>query len=97
MRSCYLSRITCILHVPHLSPEGTVLCGDTQVIAPNKQHIAVMYSYPNRMPLPQDEVRRIKQQVEGIPFDTLYSFMRDQNLTENVKEIFARSMERYLG
>lgn len=86
-----------ILHVPHLSPEGTVFCGDTLVIAPNKQHIAVMYSYPNRMPLPQDEVRRIKKQVEEIPFDTLYSFMRDLDLTANVREIFARSMKRYLG
>jgi len=26
-----------ILHVPHLSPEGTVFSGDTLVIAPNKQ------------------------------------------------------------
>lgn len=86
-----------ILHVPHLSPEGTLFCRDTLVISPSKQHIAVMYSYPNRMPLPQDEVRRIKKQVEAIPFDTLYSFMRDLNLTANVREIFGRSMERYLG
>jgi hypothetical protein len=86
-----------ILHVPHLTPEGAVFCGDTLVIAPNKKHIAVMYSYPNRMPLPHGEVQRIKQQVEAIPFDTLYSFMRDLNLTENVKDIFNRSMERYLS
>jgi len=86
-----------ILHVPALSPEGTVFSGDTLVIAPNKKHIAVMYSYPNRMPLPHHEVRRIRQQVEAISFDALYSFMRDLNLTKNVKEILARSMERYLG
>jgi len=52
-----------ILHVPHLSPEGTVFSGDTLVIAPNKQHIAVMYSYPNRIPLSRNEVQRIKQQL----------------------------------
>jgi glyoxylase-like metal-dependent hydrolase (beta-lactamase superfamily II) len=85
-----------ILHVPHLSAEGAVFCGDTLVIAPNKQHIAVMYSYPNRVPLRQGEVQRIKKQVAAIPFDTLYSFMRDLNLTGNVKDIFNRSMERYL-
>jgi hypothetical protein len=86
-----------ILHVPALSPEGTVFSGDTLVIAPNKQHIAVMYSYPNRMPLPRHEVERIRQQVEVLQFDALYSFMRDLNLTKNVKEIFNTSMERYLG
>jgi len=86
-----------ILHVPALSPEGSVFSGDTLVIAPNKQHIAVMYSYPNRMPLPRYEVQRIRQQVEALQFDALYSFMRDLNLTENVKEIFNASMERYLS
>lgn len=86
-----------VLHVPHLSSEGAVFCGDTLVIAPNKKHIAVMYSYPNRMPLPHGEVQRIKEQVEAIPFDTLYSFMRDLNLTGNVKDIFNKSMERYLS
>jgi len=86
-----------ILHVPDLSQEGVVFSGDTMVIAPNKQHIAVMYSYPNRMPLPYSEVQRIKKQVDAIPFDELYSFMRDLNITKNVKEIFARSMERYLS
>jgi glyoxylase-like metal-dependent hydrolase (beta-lactamase superfamily II) len=86
-----------LLHVPLLSAEGAVFCGDTLVIAPNKQHIAVMYSYPNRMPLPHGEVQRIKKLVEVIRFDVLYSFMRDLNLTGNVKDIFNRSMERYLS
>jgi hypothetical protein len=85
-----------ILHVPSLSKEGTVFCGDTLVIAPNKKHIAVMYSYPNRMPLPHGEVRRIKQQMAAIPFDMLFSFMRDLNLAEDAREVFDRSMDRYL-
>lgn len=49
-----------ILHVPFLSPKGTVLCGDTFAISPSKKHMAVMYSYPNRIPLPVQEVQRIK-------------------------------------
>lgn len=85
-----------ILHVPSLSQEGTVFCGDTMVISPSKQHIAVMYSYPNRMPLPRTEVQRVSQLLTALPFDTLYSFMRDLNLTKHVKEILGRSMERYL-
>jgi glyoxylase-like metal-dependent hydrolase (beta-lactamase superfamily II) len=84
-----------ILHVPFLSREGSIFCGDTVAIAPSKKHIAVMYSYPNRIPLPLQEVKRIKARFESIPFDTMYGFYGDQNLSENVKEILRISMERY--
>jgi glyoxylase-like metal-dependent hydrolase (beta-lactamase superfamily II) len=85
-----------VLHVPFLSRHGSVFCGDTLAIAPSKKHIAVMYSYPNRIPLPIQEVARIKKRFESITFDTLYGFYSDQNLSENVKEILKASMERYL-
>ena len=86
-----------ILHVPALSPEGTVFCGDTMVISPSKQHIAIQYSYPNRMPLPRHEVKRISARLEAIPFDTLYSFYKYLTITKGVKEILKRSMARYLS
>jgi glyoxylase-like metal-dependent hydrolase (beta-lactamase superfamily II) len=86
-----------ILHVPSLSPEGAVFCGDTMVISPSRQHIAVQYSYPNRMPLPRREVERISRRLENIPFDALYSFYKHLTITKDVKEILKRSMERYLG
>lgn len=85
-----------ILHVPFLSPAGSVFCGDTLAIAPSKKHIAVMYSYPNRIPLPLDEVKRIKARLEALPFDTLYGFYSDQNLDTGVKELLEVSFERYM-
>ena len=85
-----------ILHVPSLSKEGTVFCGDTLYISPSKKHMAVMYSYPNRIPLPVQEVKRIQKRFEEIPFDTLYGFYSYQNVSRNVKAIFRASMERYL-
>jgi hypothetical protein len=85
-----------ILHVPFLSQDGTVFCGDTLYLSPSKKHLAVMYSYPNRIPLPLYEVERIKKQFENIAFDTLYGFYSYQNLTKNVKEILKMSMDRYL-
>lgn len=84
-----------ILHVPHLSMKGTIFTGDTLVLSLHKQHISVMYSYPNRVPLPHREVQRISDLVSKISFDALYSFMKDLDLTENVNEIFKKSMERY--
>ena len=85
-----------ILHVPFLSPNGTVLCGDTFYISLSKTHFSVMYSYPNRIPLPLSEVREIKERMMAIPFDTIHGFLDDQNVYDVAKEILNRSLERYI-
>ncbi|HEV7781049.1 MAG TPA: MBL fold metallo-hydrolase [Chitinophagaceae bacterium] len=86
-----------ILHVPFLSKEGTIICGDTLFLSPGKKHFSVVYSSPNRMPLPLKEMRRIKERFETIPFDSFYGYHRIQNLSENVKEIVELSMNRYFA
>lgn len=85
-----------ILHVPVLSAKGTVFCGDTLFIAPSMEHISLIYSAPNRIPLPRREVKRIKNRFEDIDFDTLYGFWSYQNLSTDVKEILEKSFEKYL-
>jgi glyoxylase-like metal-dependent hydrolase (beta-lactamase superfamily II) len=85
-----------VLRVPSLSKDGALFCGDTMVISPSKKHIAVMYSYPNRIPLPLQEVNRIRKRMEAIPFDTMYTFLTDQNLEGNAREAVSMSFERYL-
>jgi hypothetical protein len=79
----------------HLSSHKTILCGDTFYLSPGKKHLAVMYSYPNRIPLPLHEVQRIKAQMLSIPFDTLFGFYDYQNLIGNAKEILEQSLSRY--
>ncbi len=85
-----------ILHVSFLSKEGSVFCGDTIAIAPSKMHVAVMYSYPNRIPLPLKEMERIRKRLATIPFDILYGFYSDQNLHENVKQLVEKSLAKYV-
>ena len=85
-----------ILHVSSLSREGTIFCGDTFYLSPSMKHLSVMYSYPNRIPLPLHEVKRIKELFENIPFDTLYGFYSYQNLTEDAQKILQDSLGRYL-
>jgi hypothetical protein len=85
-----------ILHIPFLSPGGTVLCGDTFAIAPSKKHISVMYSYPNRIPLPLAEMQRIKKQVIRLPFDTMYGYADAQNIYGNAKQMLESSLEKYV-
>jgi glyoxylase-like metal-dependent hydrolase (beta-lactamase superfamily II) len=63
---------SCILHVPFLSPKGTIICGDTLFLSPNKKHFSAAWSSPNRMPLPLKEMKRIQERLQTIPFDSFY-------------------------
>jgi glyoxylase-like metal-dependent hydrolase (beta-lactamase superfamily II) len=84
-----------ILHVPFLSKEGTIICGDTLFLSPSKKHFSVVYSSPNRMPLPLHEMERVKKRLESISFDSFYGYQKIQNLEKDVKEIMKTSMDRY--
>lgn len=85
-----------ILHVPFLSAKGTILCGDTFYISPSKQHMAPMYSYPNKIPLPLQEVGRIRASMEPIMFDSMFGFYDFQNVYENARDILLASLGRYV-
>lgn len=84
-----------ILHVPFLSKEGTILIGDTFYISPSKKHAAVMYSYPNKIPLPVQEVQRIQKQIFKIKFDTIYGFYDYQNIYSDAKQMILDSLAKY--
>lgn len=84
-----------ILYIPELSPQGVILCGDTFNLALSMKHFSVMYSYPNRIPLPIKEIAKIKKKVEEIDFDEIYGFWPYQNLTTETKKILMDSLARY--
>ena len=85
-----------ILHVPFLSKEGSIICGDTLFLSPSKKHFSVVYSSPNRIPLPLAEITRIKKRFDNIPFDSFYGYIKTQNLHKDVKEILETSMAKYV-
>jgi hypothetical protein len=85
-----------VLVISKMSKLGTMLTGDTVYLSPSKKHFAIMYSYPNRIPLPISEIQRIKRRFDNISFDSIYGFYSYQNLTENAREILKKSLERYL-
>lgn len=85
-----------ILHVPFLSAEGTIICGDTLFLSPNKKHFSVVYSSPNRIPLPIAEIQRIKNRFDSIPFDSFFGYIKTQNLHQEVKIILENSMAKYV-
>ncbi|MEW6130258.1 MAG: MBL fold metallo-hydrolase [Acidobacteriota bacterium] len=87
---------SCILHVPFLSAEGVIMCGDSFVISPSKKHIAVMHSYPNKIPLPLNEINRIKERMRPLQFDTLYAWNSSQNICSEAKLLLEDSLARYV-
>jgi uncharacterized Zn-finger protein len=85
-----------ILHARKATPGGTVLSGDTVLISPDKKHISIMYSYPNRIPLPVKDANRIMTKLKALEFDSLYSAFPNLGLINNVKDILTSSIARYI-
>lgn len=84
-----------VLHVPFLSEQGALLSGDTLYLSPSKKHVSVMHSYPNRIPLSQAELKRVKKNIDSLSFDRLYGFFSYQNLVDDVREVLQDSWKRY--
>jgi glyoxylase-like metal-dependent hydrolase (beta-lactamase superfamily II) len=85
-----------LMRVPFLSAEGALLCGDSLFLSPSKKHFSVLRSYPNRIPLPLSEMRRIQQRMQAISFDEFYGYVKSQNLAHRTREVFEESMKRYV-
>jgi glyoxylase-like metal-dependent hydrolase (beta-lactamase superfamily II) len=84
-----------VLRVPALSPAGALLTGDTIYLSRSLRHLSMMYSYPNHIPLPAEELQAAVQTVEGLTFDTLYGAFSWQNLEGNARQVFEESVKRY--
>lgn len=84
-----------ILEIPEMSEKGTLLIGDTMYLSPSMKHFATMRSYPNRIPLPLSEVKRIEKRFDEISFDTIYGFYSYQNVEKNAKEVVKNSFSKY--
>ena len=83
------------MEIPWMNENGTLLIGDTMYLSPSMKHFATMRSYPNRIPLLLNEIRRIEKRFEDINFDTIYGFYSYQNVEKNAKEIVKNSFEKY--
>ncbi|MBC7829965.1 MAG: hypothetical protein H7122_19620 [Chitinophagaceae bacterium] len=55
-----------------------------------------MYSYPNRIPLPHDEIQRIKLQMQSIEFDAILAVYDYQNIFIETKSILENSLAKYM-
>lgn len=86
---------SCVLHIAGLTPQGTMLCGDTFNIARSKRHMAIMYSYPNIILLSKTSFVKAYEKASLLNFDTVYGAFENQDIEGNAMEIFEASMQRY--
>jgi glyoxylase-like metal-dependent hydrolase (beta-lactamase superfamily II) len=76
---------------------GVLMAGDTIMVVPDTRWLSFMYSYPNLVPLPAREVRRIAATVSAYPFDRIYSGWWDRVCAEDAAERLRLSVERYVA
>lgn len=86
-----------VLHWPGgAGGRGLLLVGDQPFVVADRRWVSFMYSYPNLIPLPAADVRRIADTLGRLDFDRLYGAFAGQVVESGARELLARSVERYL-
>lgn len=75
---------------------GALLVGDTITVVQDVRFVSFMRSYPNRIPLPASEVRKIVKAIRPFPFDRVYGGWWDRVMATGGIEAVERSARRYL-
>ena len=82
--------------VLHWADRRVLLSGDIVQVVQDRRWVSFMYSYPNLIPLPASEIRRIVAALEPYEFDRIYGAWWDRVVAEDGKAAVKRSAERYL-
>jgi glyoxylase-like metal-dependent hydrolase (beta-lactamase superfamily II) len=75
---------------------GVLLTGDTIFVAPGEDRASFLWSAPNRLPLPERDVRRVLEATRPYPFERAYGGWWTPALRADAKGIVERSAERYI-
>src|SRR5262249_10570743 len=75
--------------------KGALLVGDTITVVPDIRSVSFMRSYPNLIPLPAEEIRRIVATVRRYRFDRIYGGWWDRVTPSDGAEAIERSAKRY--
>jgi hypothetical protein len=75
---------------------GALLAGDIVQVTPGARRVSFMWSYPNMMPLPAAEVRRVAERLAPWSYDRIYGAFAGQEVARDGPAIVARSAARYV-
>jgi hypothetical protein len=86
-----------VLHWPGgAGDRGALLAGDILQVVSDRRYVSFMYSYPNYIPLPAREVRRIAAAVAPYDFERIYGAFWNRNVVEDGSAAVIRSAGRYI-
>lgn len=86
-----------VLHWPAgADGKGALLTGDILQVVSDRRYVSFMYSYPNLIPLPAREVRRIVAAVKPYVYDRIYGAWWDRMVDKDAKTAVSRSADRYI-
>ncbi len=85
-----------VLHWPAgAGGRGALLTGDIIDVVADRRWVSFMYSYPNLIPLPAAEVRRIGAEAARYEYDRIYGAWVDAVIDHDARDAVERSVERY--
>ena len=76
---------------------GALLTGDTIAVVQDRDFVSFMWSYPNLIPLPGSEVRRVAAAVRPYQFDRIYGGWWHSVVESDGQAAVERSAERYIA
>ncbi len=76
--------------------KGALLSGDIIQVVSDRRWVSFMYSYPNLIPLPAAEVKRIRDMIEPYAFERLYGAWFERVVMDDAHGAVMRSAERYM-
>ncbi len=82
--------------VLHDAKASTLLSGDIVQVIPDRGFVGFMWSYPNLIPLPAAEVRRIAAALEPWEFERILGAWWGRLVPRDGNEVVRRSAERYV-
>jgi glyoxylase-like metal-dependent hydrolase (beta-lactamase superfamily II) len=75
---------------------GVLFSGDTIFVTPGEDRVTFVRSAPNRLPLPERDVRRVVEAVRPFRFDRIYGGWWQPVLRRDAKAVVERSADRYI-
>lgn len=76
--------------------KGLLFTGDTLQVVPDRRWVSFMYSYPNLIPLPASEIRRMREAILPYNFERLYGMRFESVVAGDAKNAVLRSADRYI-
>jgi hypothetical protein len=74
---------------------GALLTGDVVQVTPGARRVSFMWSYPNMMPPPATEVRRVTERLAPLSCDRIYGAFAGREVARDGPAIVTRSAARY--